>query len=87
MQVCFNQEMRKATALARLGPTLADVAREIGVSPSAVSQWPEVLPKRIEDRVLAALARRHLAPELLGDVAAPESVPAARAAQEQAHAG
>lgn len=78
--------MRKATALARLGPTMTDLARNIGVTRSAVHQWPDELPKRIEDRVLAALARKHLPPELLGDVAAPAPPPAAGAEQVPAAA-
>lgn len=42
------------------------VAEAVGVTSSAVSQWPEELPARIADRVLAALARKHLSPEIIG---------------------
>lgn len=61
-----SKTMLKSIALALLGPTVKDVAVAVGVTRSAVSQWPEKLPKRIEDRVLAALARKHLRPELIG---------------------
>lgn len=53
--------MLKSTAIEALGGTVTSAARAIGVTPSAVSQWPEVLPGRISDRVLAALARQNLA--------------------------
>ena len=49
--------MKKTAAIELLGGTVADVAREVGVSPQAVSQWPEDLPPRIIDRVQAALWR------------------------------
>lgn len=53
-------------ALDLLGGTTAAAAKEVGVTAQAVAQWPAVLPRRIEDRVLAALARKHLPPELMG---------------------
>jgi len=59
--------MLKSKALELLGGSPGTAAAEIGVSPSAVSQWPEELPPRIRDRVLAALARKHLPAELLGE--------------------
>lgn len=58
--------MEKAKAVELLGGTVSSVAAAVGVTPSAVSQWPEQLPPRIEDRVLAAIARQRLAPELIG---------------------
>lgn len=58
--------MNKQRAIDLLGGTPAKAAAEIGVTPSAVSQWPDELPRRLADRVLAALARRHLPPELIG---------------------
>ncbi len=33
------------------------LARAIGVSPQAIYQWPDVLTRALEDRVLAALVR------------------------------
>lgn len=59
--------MRKDHAIRLLGAGPAEAARAIGVSVQAISQWPDPLPARIEDRVLAALARKHLPAELLGD--------------------
>lgn len=63
--------MLKTTAIALLGGSIAAAAREIGVSYTAVSKWPDVLPARISDRVLAVQARKHLPAELLGDQAQP----------------
>lgn len=74
MEACFNRRMFKATAIQLLGGSLTKAAEAVGVSVSAVGQWPDELPRRIEDRVLAALARKHLPPELLG--AAPPVPPA-----------
>lgn len=58
--------MHKTEAIRLLGGTNVAAAEAIGITPSAVSQWPDVLPASIEDRVVAALARRHLPPELIG---------------------
>lgn len=49
--------MDKQKAIEILGGTVALAAKAIGISSSAVSQWPDVLPSRIEDRVIAAAAR------------------------------
>jgi hypothetical protein len=58
--------MDKAKAIELLGGTISAAAEAIGVTYQAVDKWPELLPARIEDRVLAVLARRHLSPEQLG---------------------
>lgn len=58
--------MQKTRAIELLGGKASLVAAACGVTPSAVSQWPDELTKDIEDRVLAALARKHLPAELLG---------------------
>lgn len=72
--------MRKDKAIELLGGT-ASAAREIGVSYQAVDKWPEILPARIADRVLAVLARKHLPPELMqGLDTAPASEPHPKAA-------
>jgi hypothetical protein len=63
--------MDKATAITLIGPSLSDAARAIGVTNQAISQWPDPLPRRIEDRVLAAQARRYLPPHLLGQAEKP----------------
>ena len=69
--------MLKTTAIALLGGTVASAAREIGVSYAAVNKWPETLPPRIADRVLAVQARKYLSADLLGDAtAANDSAPA-----------
>jgi len=57
--------MDKSKAIQLLGGTTAAAAQEIGVSYQAVDKWPSVLPRRIEDRVLNALARKKM-PELCG---------------------
>lgn len=58
--------MLKTRAIELLGGSVTAAAKAVGVSPSAVTQWPDVLPDRIADRVLAALARERL-PELLAE--------------------
>jgi transposase-like protein len=49
--------MNKARAIELLGGTVTAAAQEIGVTPSAVTQWPDELPPRLVDRVQAALWR------------------------------
>ena len=71
--------MEKLRAIELLGGTVTSAANACGVTPSAVSQWPAELPKNIEDRVLAALARKHLPAELLGTEGAPEAPAEAKA--------
>lgn len=58
--------MRKLHAIHLLGGTVKAAAANLGISSSAVSQWPDDLPRAAEDRVLAFLARKHLPPELIG---------------------
>lgn len=67
--------MLKSKAIELLGGTPKDAAQAVGVSPSAISQWPDELPDRIADRVLAALARKHLPPEILGEQPAATETP------------
>lgn len=57
--------MDKASAIKALGGSVTAAAAAIGVTPSAITQWPDELPRRLEDRVLAALARKHLPIDLL----------------------
>ena len=50
--------MLKDHAIAVLGGgSITKTAEAIGILPGAVSQWPDALPKRIADRVIAALVR------------------------------
>lgn len=70
--------MLKKVAIELLGGSVSSAAAEIGVSYQAVDKWPDELPPRIADRVLAALARKHLPPELIG-------TPGAPAVPEKAH--
>lgn len=69
--------MKKQRAIELLGGTNTAAAAECGVTPSAISQWPDELPENIENRVLAALARKHLPPELIGEGTATDA-PTAR---------
>lgn len=59
--------MQKQKAIELLGGTVAKAAEAIGVTSQAISLWPDVLPPRLADRVVAAVARKHLPPELLGE--------------------
>lgn len=67
--------MLKEKAIELLGGSIQAAADAIGVSYQAVNQWPDELPSRIADRVLAVQARKHLPPELIGTEGAP-AVPA-----------
>jgi hypothetical protein len=70
--------MHKSKAIELLGGTIAAAAEAVGCSYQAVNQWPDELPARIADRVLAAQARKHLPPELIG--ATPAETPAGQEA-------
>lgn len=50
--------MDKQEAIRLLGGTIGAAADEVGVTPQAVSGWPDPLPQRIADRVQAALWRK-----------------------------
>lgn len=54
-----SHRMKKAHAIHLLGGTVAAAAKAIDCSYQAVNQWPDELPRRIEDRVVAALARQN----------------------------
>jgi hypothetical protein len=49
--------MQKAVAIKMLGPTAEEAGRRIGCSGAAIRKWPEVLPARLVDRVIAAAVR------------------------------
>jgi len=65
--------MLKSDAIRLLGGTNTSAAEAIGITQSAVSQWPDVLPPTIADRVIAALARKHLPAELIGGAQPPKA--------------
>ena len=67
--------MLKSKAIELLGGSVASAAKEIGVTYQAIDKWPDELPPRIADRVLAAVARKRF-PEL-ADESPPEAVPPA----------
>ena len=58
--------MLKSKAIELLGGTVAAAAEAIGITYQGVEKWPEELPDRISDRVVAAIARKHLPAELIG---------------------
>lgn len=66
--------MKKTDAIQLLGGSVAKAAEAIGINSQAISQWPEVLPPRIADRVQAALWRMSQQPAaaVTGDPAAHE---------------
>jgi hypothetical protein len=49
--------MTKQEAINKLGGTPTAAARKMGITVSALSQWPDSLPPRLLDRVQAALFR------------------------------
>jgi hypothetical protein len=67
--------MFKVDGIRLLGGTPSSAAREIGISVSAVSQWPDFLPPAIADRVIAAIARKVLLPEVIGLARPPQANP------------
>lgn len=73
--------MLKTRAIELLGGTVSEAAKQIGVTYQAVVKWPDVLPPRIADRVLAALARKHLPEKLLKAAGEEPPEPAKAAAQ------
>ena len=52
--------MQKREAIELLGNSVSAAAQAVGITVQAVSDWPEILPPRIRDRVQAALYRRSL---------------------------
>ncbi|MCY0854300.1 hypothetical protein [Cupriavidus sp. D39] len=60
------ERMEKSKATTLLGGTPSSAAEAIGISPQAYSQWPQILPRRLADRVVAAIARKHLPAALIG---------------------
>jgi len=53
--------MKKSRAIKLLGGTVGSAAKAVGITSSAVTQWPDVLPPRVADRVTAAIARQERA--------------------------
>ena len=49
--------MKKTQAIELLGGSVGSAAKSIGINSQAISQWPDTLPPRLADRVIAALAR------------------------------
>lgn len=68
--------MNKTDAIHLLGGTASAAAAAIGITPQAFGQWPDPLPRRLEDRVIAAIARRTL-PASAFHVQEPEPEPRA----------
>jgi len=58
--------MKKSLAIKTFG-SASYLARVLGCTPSAIFQWPDILPLRIEDRVLAACVREGIDPAPLLD--------------------
>lgn len=49
--------MKKSEAIELFGGLQKDVAAALGITPSAVSQWPDELDRATEDRVVGAAVR------------------------------
>lgn len=56
--------MLKSEALQLLGGSLKSAAKHIGITPQAISGWPDELTPSIRDRVQAALWRESVARHL-----------------------
>lgn len=50
--------MNKHQAIELLGGTVSAAADAIGVEYQAIAKWPDSLPPRLQDRVIAALVRQ-----------------------------
>jgi len=59
--------MDKKKAVEMFGGVVA-ISKAIGVAPQAVSKWPDPLPARISDRVIAACVRSGIDPAPLLDM-------------------
>lgn len=70
--------MLKTEAIELLGGgSISETADTLCITYQAVDKWPDVLPRRIEDRVLGALARRtNMVEALKAMVRVSERVPA-----------
>ena len=66
-----NSDMTKAEAVQLFG-NKNRLAIAVGISRQAISQWPDILPARLADRVIAAASRK--------GIAVPETKKRARAA-------
>jgi len=81
--------MRKRDVIQLFGGSTAAAARELDITPSAISQWPDDLPPTIRDRVLAAWTRKYLVrclPRVLRQQAAANDAPAQPAADAEVKA-
>jgi hypothetical protein len=58
--------MKKQTALQLLGGTELSAAQALGCSRQNVNRWPDDLPRRIADRVIAARVRKEWSDSLQG---------------------
>jgi hypothetical protein len=58
--------MRKERAIELLGGSVSLAAQAIGVTYQAIEKWPDPLPDRIADRVVAAIARQKLPAHVIG---------------------
>lgn len=78
--------MHKSEAIQLLGGTNVAAAKAIGISPAAVSQWTDPLTAPVTDRVVAAIARKHLSAALIGSeselLPSPAGSPAAPVAEK-----
>ena len=50
--------MTKQDAIRLFGATEADLARALGITRSAVNQWPDELPQHLQDRVNGVALRK-----------------------------
>lgn len=49
----------------RIFGSISAIARAVDITPEAVVQWPDILPKRLQDRVIAAAVRENKLDDVL----------------------
>ncbi len=63
-ELWFNIVMQKQKAIEILGGTITLAAKALKISYQAIDHWPDPLPDRVADRVVAYVARKKF-PDLL----------------------
>lgn len=58
-------DMKKVDVINFFGGRKAYLARAVGLTPAAVQQWGDELPRAMQDRVIAAAVRKGIVSEFI----------------------